>query len=82
MSDSFVTSRTVATHCQASLSMKFPKQDYCCGLPFPPLGNILNPGIEPTSPVLVDEFFTIGPPWKVKESTGLPKSSSAQLDLP
>lgn len=74
VSDSFVTSWTVATHCQASLSMKFSKQDYCCGLPFPSSkGTFSTQGLNPTSPVLVDEFFTIGPPWKVKESTGLLK---------
>ena len=61
--------------------MKFPRQDYWCRLPFPPLGNTLDPGIEPTSPVLVDEFFTTGPPGKVKQSTGLPKSNSPQLGL-
>ena len=33
MSDSFATPWTVA--CQAPLSMQFPRQEYCSGLPFP-----------------------------------------------
>ena len=28
-----------------------------CGLPFPPLGDLLDPGIEPTSPALAGGFF-------------------------
>ena len=41
--------------------MGFPTQEYWSGLPFPPSGNLLNPGIEPTSlasPALIGEFFT------------------------
>ena len=34
---------------QASLSMGFPRQEYWSGLPFPPLGDLTNPGIEPGS---------------------------------
>ena len=30
--------------------MGFPRQEYWIGLPFPPPGNLLDPGIEPTSP--------------------------------
>ena len=37
---------------QVSLSMRFLKQEYWSGLPFPSLGNLPNPGIEPTSPTL------------------------------
>ena len=36
-------------------------------LPFPPPGDLLNPGIEPRSsesPRLAGRFFTTGPPWK------------------
>ena len=50
MSDSFATPWTVAH--QASLSMGFPKREYLSGLPFPPLGDLANPGIEPSSPAL------------------------------
>ena len=43
-----VTLWTIAS--QALLSMGFPRQEYWNGLPFPSLGNLLNPGIEPKSP--------------------------------
>ena len=35
--------------CQASLSMGFFRQEYWNGLPFPTLGDLPDPGIEPTS---------------------------------
>ena len=44
--------------CQDPLSMGFPRQEYWSGLPFPPPGNLPDPGIEPTSPELAGEFFT------------------------
>ena len=37
---------------QAPLSMGFPMQEYCNGLPFLSPGNLLNPGIEPVTPAL------------------------------
>ena len=36
--------------CQAPLSMGFSRQEYWSGLPCPPPGNLLHPGIEPVSP--------------------------------
>ena len=36
---------------QAPLFMGFSRQEYWSGLPFPPAGDLPNPGIEPTSPV-------------------------------
>ena len=36
---------------QAPLSMGFPRQEYCSGLPCPPPGNLPKPGTESTSPV-------------------------------
>ena len=45
----FVTPRTAAF--QAPLSMGFPKQEYWSWLPFPPPGDLPNPGIEIASPV-------------------------------
>ena len=44
------TTWTVA--CQAPLSVGFSRQEYWSGLPFPPLGDLPDPGIEPTSPAL------------------------------
>ena len=55
----FVTPWTVAH--QAPLSMAFPKQEYRNGLPFPPSGDIPDPGIQPsslTSPALAGGFFS------------------------
>ena len=48
MCDSFVTLWTVAY--QAPLSMGFPRQGHWSGLPFPSLGDIPDPGIEPAAP--------------------------------
>ena len=52
----FATPWTVA--CQIPLSLGFPMQDYCSGLPFLPPGDLPGPGIEPVSPVLTGGFFT------------------------
>ena len=45
---------------QAPLSMGFPKQEYWRWLPFPPPGDLLNPGSNPCliSPALAGRFFT------------------------
>ena len=40
------------------LSMRFLKQEYRSELPFPPPGDVPNPGIEPPSPALAGGFFT------------------------
>ena len=37
--------------CQAPLSMGFPRQEDCSGLPFPSPGDLPNQGMEPTSPL-------------------------------
>ena len=58
----FVTSWTVA--CQTPLSMAFPRQEYWKGLPFPPPGDLPDPGIKPASPALAGGFFTTQPPGK------------------
>ena len=45
---------------QAPLSMEFSRQEYWGGLPFPLLGHLPDPGLEPTSPVLqVDSHMCI-----------------------
>ena len=43
------------------LSMQFPRQEYWGGLPFPPPGDLPNPGIKPASPALAGGFFTTEP---------------------
>ena len=43
---------------QAPLTLGFPKREYWSGLPFPPPGDLPNPGIESGSPALQVDFFT------------------------
>ena len=42
---------------QAPLPMGFPRQKYWSGLPFPPPGDLPDPGIEPASPCTAGVFF-------------------------
>ena len=49
---------------QAPLSMGFSRQEYWSGLPFPPPGDLPDPGIEPVSPELAGEFFPTELPGK------------------
>ena len=46
----FVTPWTVAH--QVTLSMDFSRQEYWSGLPFPPPGDLPDPGMEPSFPAL------------------------------
>ena len=61
----FATPWTAAP--QAPLSMGFSRQEYWSGLPFPPLGDLPDPGIEPSSLaslaslVLAGRLFTTEP---------------------
>ena len=60
----FVTPQTVA---QAPLSLGFYNQEYWRGLPFPPPGDLPDPGIKPMSPAstaFAGGFFTTEPPGK------------------
>ena len=59
-----MTPWTVA--CQAPLSMGFSRQEYWSGLPFPPPGDLPDPGIEPGSPALEADALTSEPPGKPK----------------
>ena len=56
------TPRTVAR--QAPLSMGLSRQGYWNGLPFPPSGDLPNPGIEPGSPELQVDSLPSEPPGK------------------
>ena len=58
----FATPWTVTL--QAPLSVGFPRQEFWSGLPFPPPGNLPNPGIEPASSALAGRVFTAEPPQK------------------
>ena len=44
---------------QAPPSMEFSRQEYWSGLPFPSPGDLPDPGIEPRSPALQADAFTI-----------------------
>ena len=46
------------------LSMGFPRQEYWSGLPFPSLGDLPDPGMEPMSLALAGIFFITEPPRK------------------
>ena len=58
----FRTPWTVAR--QAPLSMGFPRQEYWSELPFPPPGDLPNPGIKPASPAFQADSLTAEPPGK------------------
>ena len=55
-----MTSWTVTR--QAPLSVRFPRQEYWSGLPFPSPGDLPNAGIELMSPALAGRVFTTEPP--------------------
>ena len=59
MFDSFVT-LWIAGH-QVPLSMGFSRQEYWNRLPFPPPGDLHNPGTELVPPSLAGRFFTTEP---------------------
>ena len=57
-----MTPWTVA--CQAPLSMKFSRQEYWSGLPFPSPGDLPNQGVEPMSHALQADALPSEPPGK------------------
>ena len=60
----FETPRTVAH--QVPLSIEFSRQEYWSGLPFPPSGDLPDPGIKSASlrsPALAGRFFTPRTTW-------------------
>ena len=69
MSDSFVTPWTVA--CQAPLSMRFSRQEYWSGFPFPSPGHLPDPGLKPESPALQADSFSSEPPGKCPVNTSV-----------
>ena len=46
----------------APLSMGFSRQEYWSGLPFPPSGDLPDPGIEPGSPAVQADSLPSEPP--------------------
>ena len=64
----FATTWIVAR--QAPLSIRFSRQEYWSGLPFPSPGDLPDPGIEPVSlasPAWAGVFFTSEPPGKPRK---------------
>ena len=56
---------------QTPLSMEFSRQEYWNGLPFTTLGDLPDPGIEPScsvSPALAGLFFTISATWEAQNT--------------
>ena len=59
--------------CQALRPMGFPRQEYWSRLPFPPPGDLPNPGIEPVSLpslALAGGFFATAPSGKPMLAVG------------
>ena len=54
---------------QLPLSMRFPRQEYWRGLPFPSPGDLPDPVIEPAFPTSAGGFFTVDPPGKPKNTS-------------
>ena len=61
-SQHFATPWTVAR--QAPLSMEFSRQEYWSGLPFPPPGDLLDPGSKHGSPPVQVDSLPCEPPGK------------------
>ena len=62
---------------QAPLSMGFSRQEYWSGFPYPPPGDLPDPGIEPAflmSPALPVGLFTTSATWGSLFSTSLSAS--------
>ena len=53
----FVTPRIVAHH--TPMSVEFSRQEYWSGLPFSSPGDLLNSGIEPGSPTLLEDLYCL-----------------------
>ena len=65
----FATPWTVAYN--APPSMRFSRQQYWSGLPFPSPEDLPNPGIEPRSPALEADALTSEPPGKILIKIGI-----------
>ena len=50
---------------QVPLSMRFSRQEYWSGQPFPSPGNFANPGIQPESLAFAGGFFTTSTTWEI-----------------
>ena len=67
---------------QAPLSVGFSRQEHWSGWPWPPAGDLPDPGIEPTSlksPALAGEFFTTSITWELVLCRGQPPPAGNPL---
>ena len=62
------------------MSMGFSGQEYWSGLPFPSLGDLPHPGIEPSSPVLHADSLLSEPPKGSQFSCSVQFSRSVMSD--
>ena len=60
LSDARLFAATWTVAHQAPPSMRFSRQEYWSGLPFPTPGHLPDPGIEPWSPTLQADALTCG----------------------
>ena len=56
--------------CQAPLSMGFSRQEYWNGLPFPPPGDLADPGIKTGSPALQADSYQLSYEGRVNHVSG------------
>jgi len=67
---------------QALLSMGFSRQGYWSGLPYPPPGDLLDPGVKPASLMSValsGEFFTTRATWEALHSLQVPMKQGIDM---
>ena len=69
-----VMSDSLQPHGHIHLSMEFSRQEYCSRLPFPPLRDILDPGIQPTSLCLLH--------WQVDSLPTIPAGKPQECQAP
>ena len=67
---------------QAPLSMGFSRQQSWSGLPFPPPGDLSDPGIKPRSPALQADALTSEPPGKPRTLRDHQKLVGKYLSIP
>ena len=79
MAKSCLTLLTPWTIALQAPSMRFSRQEYWSGLPFPSPGDLPDPGIEPRSPVLQADALPSEPPGKPYTVTYRRASLVAQM---
>ena len=65
--------------CQAPLSVRFSREEYWSGLPFPSPGDLFDPGIKLTSftsPALAGGFFTTSATWQRRDLLKFPDGTA------